>query len=178
MTTSSSDDHLDEIAARAAFVALHSSAGRNLTGKAEYCWFLPHPVPILATEAIERLAELPKPVLCIAFIKLHLLAIGVWSRCMDAHSMELHVSGARWRLDAIQRTYRISTQRRVAIRGEEGEDVLLNPEALERFFLDYSLFLAESRVDWADDEAQQNGVVATVQFSPPSGGGYLFGRSL
>lgn len=159
-----------ETAARAALIALRGCLAHPSDVSAGYCVLLPNVVPLPMSAAVDALAKMPKPLTCVAFAMMQVLAVAVWTRPEERVA---YMRDGREELAWIRNNYG-GPDTRLLVRGG-GEEVLLSPSALEEWYLGYDLMLANGGTDKPDAAARARGADAVTVFHPGGIGG-IHGR--
>ncbi len=113
---------------------------------------------------------MPKPLSCVAFETMRVLAVAVW---MNPGERRVYVRDRRYELAQIRSHYG-GPDTRLLVRGG-GDEVLLPPSALEEWYLGYDLMLTNSVTDKPNASARARGADAVTVFEPPEVGG-IHGR--
>ena len=153
----------DRRAAEATLVALRHLLPNPGEGRGHGYVLLPWNGPIEREELVRYLAELPKPVCCVALALGGALAVAAWSieppREAIPGSMAQHAAWvAQWR----QRTFG-SGPVEFLLLGEGGEEFTLAFEEFERWKADYDIPL-DHVLDTEDPIVARRGMSAVVRF--------------
>lgn len=127
---------------------------------------LPYRRPLQEEEVLQSLATAPKPLGCVARTFKQALALGMWTYGMGSVERSLHENQAAVALSSLRANYAHAATSLVEVRGL-GERLLLEWGELERWIREYDLIFAGYGVGLPDEDAQA-GVVAVMEFKPPS----------
>lgn len=148
--------------ARATLVALHSSIAEHYRPSQSPVVFLPGLRPFDVAGAVEYLARLPKPVVCIGLEAAGALVIGCWEAgCIETGTdSSTDREFARQACDGIFRNAALrGAPARAEVKGVT-ESVQLEGPEIERWLRDFAMPLAVRSVRWGDREGRLTGVDA------------------
>lgn len=155
-----------ETAARAALIALRACLPHASDVSTDHYVLLPSVVPLPMSAAVAALAKMPKPLTCVAFATMQVLAVAVWTKPEERLA---YMRDGREELTQLRNHY-AGPDTRLLVRGG-GEEVLLSSSALEQWYLGYDLMLANSSTDKPDAFALARGADAVTTFHPAGIGG-------
>ena len=151
-------------------VALFGASGAPTSCRRDVVVWLPELGALRFGDAVERLAGLPKPMKCVAFVASNMLHIGTWHMPDDSEfNIELSRM-ARSTFDEDTRHVRPHPENAVLVTTDAGDATEISPKEFEQWLVDYSIALAAISLRAADALGGEATFVARVS---PSADGWL-----